>query len=104
MQKQHKTVYDLAIVKRFRPDILILKVGTNELSKLRPETVGSALYDFVKMLLDSFGVRLVVLYHVIPRGESQGIQQKAAPFNQYSYTRCCWRFIALFNLDLLWFP
>ena len=34
------TRYDLTCVSKYKPDIVILEVGTNDLSTLRPEVVG----------------------------------------------------------------
>ena len=46
--------FDLHEVKRLSPDIVILELGTNDLSYVGPEVVGSAIDDLVRLLLDSF--------------------------------------------------
>ena len=38
---------DLHVVSRLAPDIVILEIGTNDLTKLGPEIVGSAIEDLV---------------------------------------------------------
>ena len=51
-----KTVkFDLHILHSFRPDIVIVQLGTNDLTSCPPLQVGSALEDFVHLLHDSYG-------------------------------------------------
>ena len=54
--------FDLGEVIRFRPDIVFLQIGTNDLVErgMSPLTVGSATEDFVRRLHDEHdGVRLI---------------------------------------------
>lgn len=62
--------FDLHVISRLAPDIVILEIGTNDLSRLAPEVVGSAIEDLVQFLLDRFSVRVVGVCLVIPRGAS----------------------------------
>ena len=52
---------DLLVVKSFAPHIVILQLGTNDLSRLDPLLVGSAIEDLVRTLHDSYSVRLVCM-------------------------------------------
>lgn len=36
-----------------------MEIGTNDLSDLRPEVVGSEIEEFVRLLLDSYAVRVI---------------------------------------------
>ena len=63
--------FDLQVVTSISPDVVILEIGTNDLSLEPPEVVGSAIEDLVRLLLDSFSVRVVGVCHVIPRGISE---------------------------------
>ena len=44
--------YDLSSLYKYRPDIVILEIGTNDLSTLRPEVVGSQIDDLAHVLRD----------------------------------------------------
>ena len=59
---------DLHVVSRLAPDIL--EIGTNDLTKLGQEIVGSAIEDLIVYLRDILKVRMVCVCHVIPRGDS----------------------------------
>ena len=39
--------FDLSVLQTFKPDILLLDIGTNYLSRFKPETVGSSIEDFI---------------------------------------------------------
>jgi lysophospholipase L1-like esterase len=36
--------YDISFLKGYKPDIVVLEIGTNDLSNLSPEVVGSRIY------------------------------------------------------------
>ena len=59
--------YDLPFLKSQRPDVIILKLGTNALSLLSPEAVGSRLEDLVALLRDNLDVSVVAVCQVIDR-------------------------------------
>ena len=51
--------YDLSLVLKYKPDIVILELGTNDLSTLRPEVVGSKIDDLAQVLRDQYKVRVI---------------------------------------------
>ena len=57
----------LHAVKRLSPDIIILEIGTKDLTRNGPEIVGSEVDDFVRFILDNLPVCVVGVYRVIPR-------------------------------------
>lgn len=59
--------YDLSLVQQYKPDILILELGTNDLALHAPEVVGSKIDDLVHLLRDKYRVRVVVVCQVINR-------------------------------------
>lgn len=61
---------DLHVVRDLTPDIIILEIGTNDLSHAPPDVVGSAIDDLVCLLLNDYSVRGIVVCLVIPRGIS----------------------------------
>lgn len=61
---------DLHVVRDLAPDIVILAIGTNDLSHTFPEIVGSNIEDFVRLLQGEFSVRAIGDCDVIPRGIS----------------------------------
>ena len=62
--------FDLHVVEKLVPDIIILEIGTNDLVDKCPEVVGSEIKSLVCFLLGSYPVRVVCVCHVIPRGLS----------------------------------
>ena len=79
--------FDLSKVHSSSPDIIILEVGTNDLSHLPPEVVGSAIEELVQLFLRDFSVRVVGVCYVIPRGISHPdaslFDQRSQVLNQY---------------------
>jgi len=79
--------YDLHVVRRLVPDVVFLEVGTNDLSDVGPEVVGSSIEELVRLLLDVFSVSMVGVCHVIPRGVSftewEDFLQRPAILNNY---------------------
>ena len=62
--------YDLKIVRQFSPDIVILQLGSNDISdrSIRSAlTVGSQLEDLTKLLHEQFGVTVVCVCQTILR-------------------------------------
>jgi GMP synthase-like glutamine amidotransferase len=51
--------FDFNRVTQFQPNIVILEVGTNDLTPEKTETVGSRIDDLVRMLLGVPSVRVV---------------------------------------------
>ena len=63
--------YDLSSLHKYRPDIVILEIGTYDLSTRRPEVVGSQIDDLVHVLRDQYKVRVVGVCQVINRNTPQ---------------------------------
>ena len=82
--------HDLGVVSGLCPDIVILEIGTNDLALSKPEVVSSEIEELVRLLLDQYFVRVVVLCHVSPRAHSHSqviksdFNTKAALLNQYT--------------------
>ena len=59
--------FDLHVLERFAPDVIISEVGTNDLVDFSPEAVDSQIESLVRQLIDSFRCGLwafVMLFHV----------------------------------------
>ena len=67
------------------PDIIILELGTNDLVKLSPQTVGSALESLVQDLYDTCSVKFVVVGQVLRRftEDSVNFNCKVGKLHQY---------------------
>lgn len=63
-------IYNLLVIWRLKPGVIILEQGTNNLTNLSPELVGSKIQELVSLLLETFSVRVICVCHVIPRGIS----------------------------------
>ena len=58
---------NLGVVSLISPIIVILEMGTNDLSGLQPEAIGSDIEELVCLLLQSYSVRVIGVCEVIPR-------------------------------------
>ena len=56
---------DLNVVESFHPDIVIMQLGSNDLTDSEPLHVGWAIDDFVRLLHDTFGVKVVCVCQTI---------------------------------------
>ena len=75
---------DLGIVKAFSPDVVILQLGTNDLSQQPAATVGSQIEDLVRHLHDHCGVKLIYVCQTIRRETaSVGFNAKTRLLIQY---------------------
>ena len=81
--------YDLSLVLKYKPDIVILELGTNDLSTLRPEVVGSKIDDLAQVLRDQYKVRVIGVCQVVnrniphTRSPDCDFNAKAAVLRQY---------------------
>ena len=81
--------YDLSLLVKYKQDIVILEIGTNDLSTLRPEIVGSKIDDLVQALRDQYKVRVIGVCQVINRNiprtlsPDSNFNVKAAVLRQY---------------------
>jgi hypothetical protein len=60
--------HDLGVVARLSPDIVILEIGTNDLSLLPPEVVGSEIEELVSLLQQTYHIKVVCVCLVTPQG------------------------------------
>ena len=68
---------DLNVIESFHPDIVIMQLGSNDLTDSDPLHVGWAIDDFVRLLHDTFGVKVVCVYQTIMRQGAVVINHKA---------------------------
>ena len=81
MQKLRE--HDLGVISSLKPQAIILEIGTNDLSKLRPEVVGSAIDELTKDILSSYPVKVIGVCQVIPRVRTPSFNTSAPILNQY---------------------
>ena len=68
--------YDFGVVARLSPDIVILEIGTNDLSFLPPEVVGSEIEELVSQLQQAYRVKVVCVCLITPRHRNQVFNAK----------------------------
>ena len=79
-----KTLHlDLNVVDSFRPEIVIMQLGFNDLTESDPLHVGSAIEDFVRLLHDTYGVRVVCVCQTIMRHSAVVFNRKAKLLTKY---------------------
>ena len=77
--------FDLDIVRRIAPDIIVLELGSNDLVEFSPQTVGSELETLACELHDLPSVQLVVIGQVLRRRSqnSEEFNCKVAKLHKY---------------------
>lgn len=76
--------YDLHVVESFQPHLVILELGTNDLSHLDPTTVGSSLEDLAQVLHSRYGVQRVVVCQTLFRDKAPEFNNTVTLLNKYS--------------------
>ena len=74
---------DLGIVSSLSPKVVILELCTNDLARLRPEVAGSETEELGRLLLDTFSVRVIGAFEVLPRVTAPFFNGAASILNQY---------------------
>ena len=74
--------HDLHVVSSSTPDIVILEIGTNDLSTEEPSLVASSIEVLVRLLHDRFPVKVICVCHVIPRRSPCAFNDKVAVCNE----------------------
>ena len=81
--------YDISVISSFKPDIIILEIGTNDLCSLPPEVVGSQIEELARFFRDELRVQVVAVCQVIDRNlpcsetPDSSFNAKAAILRQY---------------------
>ena len=75
--------YDFGVVARLSPDIVILEIGTNDLSFLPPEVVGSEIEELVSQLQQAYRVKVVCVCLTTPRHRNHFFNAKRLIMNNY---------------------
>ena len=75
--------HDLAVVSRLSPDIVVLEIGTNDLSSLPPEVVGSQIEEVVVLLRETYKVKVVCVCLVTPRWRNWHFNKTRLVLNNY---------------------
>ena len=74
---------DLDIVSSLSPQVVILEIGTNDLTRLHPEVTGSKIEELVCLLLDTFSVQVIGVCEVLPRARAPFFNDAILTLNQY---------------------
>ena len=81
-----KTIkYDLPVIASFAPDIVILQLGTNDLSQLVPLVVGSSIEELVTTLHDRYNIKIVCACQTL-RGSDPVFNARVHALNKYLKT------------------
>ena len=75
--------FDLHVVESFKPHVVILELGTNDLTHLDPTTVGSSLEDLTQVLHFRYGVQRIVVCQTIFRDKAPAFNSQVTILNKY---------------------
>ena len=75
--------FDLHVVEYFKPHVVILKLGTNDLTHLDPTTVGSSVEDLTRVLHFRYGVQRIVVCQPIVRDKATEFNSQVTLLDMY---------------------
>ena len=75
--------HDIGVVARLSPEIVILEIGTNDLSFLPPAVVGSEIEELVSLLQNTYSVKVVCVCLITPHNHNQVFNEKQDIVIQY---------------------
>lgn len=75
--------YDLGVVESFAPKIVILQLGTNDLTSFSAVKTGSAIEDLTHLLFQSYGVELICVSQTIYRQDDLSFNSEVRILTQY---------------------
>ena len=79
-----KTIeHDLHVVASFAPDIVILQLGINDLSRLDPLVVGSSIEDLVRILYDKYNVQIVCVCQTLYQEADPAFNARVRALTKY---------------------
>ena len=79
-----KTIqHDLHVIESFNPDIVIIQLGSNDLTGETALRVGSAIDDFVRLLHDVYHVRVIYVCQTIMHLHQSAFNRKAKLLTKY---------------------
>lgn len=79
-------LFDLDKVKVYGPDIVILEIGTNDLSNISALTVGDSIDELAKDLITKYSVQIVCICLIIPRKNEKEFNEKLQLVNNFLQT------------------
>ena len=74
--------YHLQVVSRSLPNVVILEIGTNDLTAEEPLLVASSIEVLVRFLHNRFSVKVICVCHVIPRRSPCAFDEQVAACNE----------------------
>jgi len=74
--------HDLHVISRSPPDIVLLEIGTNDLSTEEPSLVAASIEVLVRFLHDRFSVKVICIRHVIQSRSLCAFNDKVAACNE----------------------
>ena len=77
--------YDIPVVASFAPDIVILQLGTNDLSRLDPLVAGSSIEELFTILHNTYNVKLICVCQTL-LGSDPVFNTRVRAFNKYVKT------------------
>ena len=75
--------HDLAVFSHLSPDIVVLEIGTNDLSSLPPEVLGSQIEELVILLRETYIFKMVCVCLVTPLWHNWHFNKTRLILNNY---------------------
>ena len=78
--------YEPGVVGSFAPEIVIVQLGSNDLTSMSAANTGSAIEDLARLLFECYGVKLVCVCQTIFRRDSPSFNKQVKLLTQYLKT------------------
>ena len=75
--------YDLGVVEEFGPHVVLMQLGTNDLTTISAVETGSAIEDLCPLLYESYGVELICVCQTLYRKDASSFNKRVDLLTKY---------------------
>ena len=78
--------YDLGVAEGFGPSVVLMQLGTNDLTTISAVETGSAIEDLCPLLYESYGVELICVCQTLYRKDASSFNKRVDLLTKYLKT------------------
>ena len=77
------TEYDLGVVEEFAPNVVLIQLGTNDLTTILAVQTGSGIEDLCHLLYESYGAELICVCQTLYRKDASSFNKRVDLLTKY---------------------